>query len=301
MVVVYGTLCIDRLRTVERIPPVGGYAEILSEACVLGGEAANTALALRRWGAEVRLHPNPIGSGPLADTLRDLVAAAGLDRESLEGGRFEAPFCDVYITPDGERTMFGRGFLEMEERARPERTPWHPAGWFTADANHGEAARRAADLAHQNGMRVYVQDFARDDEAFPPGGFWQSSTDWVGARGATTENVRFVADWARRHRCTAILSDGPNGFAVGLEDGTARAYPPYPCPVLVDSTGAGDAFRAGMLYGLDQGWGLPDCLRFAAAAGCLNCTFFGASSRTPERQEIFTLMDRNPGITQQYE
>ena len=61
-VLVFGTVCLDRLRTVGSIPEPGGYVEILDEELFLGGEAANTACALHEWGVSIALMPNPIGT-----------------------------------------------------------------------------------------------------------------------------------------------------------------------------------------------------------------------------------------------
>jgi sugar/nucleoside kinase (ribokinase family) len=110
-----------------------------------------------------------------------------------------------------------------------------------------------------------------------------------------------VSDFVGRYGCFAILSDGPHGFVAGSKEHAVRLYPPFPAPVVVDTTGAGDMFRAGMLHGLSNDWELPNCLRFAAAAGCLKCRYLGANVVVPEVQEIEALIEQNPAVARQYD
>ncbi|MFA7681740.1 MAG: carbohydrate kinase family protein [Candidatus Peribacteraceae bacterium] len=65
---------------------------------------------------------------------------------------------------------------------------------------------------------------------------------------------------------TLIVTDGDHGFTIFNKDGATaiRACSPVK---LVNPTGAGDAFRAGMLKGLGAGWDLPDACRLGAAMG----------------------------------
>ena len=67
---------------------------------------------------------------------------------------------------------------------------------------------------------------------------------------------------------------GENGVLAW--DGTRfYAVPAFQVSV-VDTTGAGDLFHAGYIYGLLKGWPLEQRLRFACAAAALNCTARGA-------------------------
>lgn len=300
MVLVFGTVCIDRVRRVPLLPGAGGYAEVEDERFLLGGEAANTANALRTWGTEVTLVGNGIGDGEAGSRLRSLLNQHGL--ESLETGAptSHTPVCDVYVTPDGDRTMFGLGFAGASETVDPDRVPVRPGAWFTAEPNLGVVARCVVRRAVEAGMKTYLMDFFQPDDPVVTGSFWQSSTDWVGSRGNTQKNVKWVEDWVRAKGCFAILSDGPNGFVAGSPNHTVRAYPPFPSPQIVDTTGAGDLFRAGMLFGLSQDWAIPRCLQFASAAGCLKCRALGATTDVPSVAEIESLIAGNPAISRQY-
>jgi len=286
---------------VPTLPAKGGYAEITSESKTLGGEAANTAVALKRWGGKVILVGNPIGTGENAEALKRLLAENGLESAIYPQGDFPAPVCHIYVTPDGERTMFGRGFAEMERRGDPALIPYTPGEWFTTDPNHGALARQAVLKAHATGMNVYVLDFFRENEQLPPGCFWQSSTSWVGAPGDTYQNKRWLQGWLKKHQCTAILTDGANGFLLGDQKRGIRQLPPYPVDGVVDSTGAGDVFRAGMLLGLGLGWNLALCLQFAAAAAALNCQSIGATGGLTDRAKVEALVCAYPEIGEQYQ
>lgn len=302
LILVFGTICLDRVRRVPTLPAPGGYVEVADESALLGGEAANTANALRSWGAEVELFGNDLGDGVDGETIRRLLSDRGLS--ASPAGRSEAhatPVCDIYVTPDGERTMFGRGFATMEPTFDPARLPLRAGEWFTAEPNMANVSREAARAAQAAGMRTYLMDFIRHDDPVEPGSFWQSSTDWAGHRNNMQRNVEWVKRFVAERGCFAIVSDGPNGFVAGSPERPVRAYPPFPAPLVVDTTGAGDLFRAGMLFGLSQGLPMTDCLRFASAAGCLKCRALGATTDVPTVEEIRRHIAENPDVSRQYE
>ena len=122
-----------------------------------------------------------------------------------------------------------------------------------------------------------------------------------------------ITDDARRARlrqCTMLLVDDEIANLDLLDallsgegyDFLVRTSDPREVPALVerdaksvDSTGAGDLFRAGVLYGLDQGWDLDRCLSFGAAAGALICRVIGATANVPTVEEIENLIARSQG------
>ncbi len=300
MILVYGAVCLDRIRRIESLPKAGGWAEYDSELAILGGEAANTSAALQSWGTPPRLVGNPLGADAEGDELRKRMADLGVDFCPLGPPTPHTATCDIYVSDEGDRTMFGTGFRAMAHQVHLDQIPWTEATWFTAEPNHGETALRALRMASDRGLKVYGQDFT-DAALLPRLDFWQSSTDWAGRRGHTQSNVEWVRAWSQKIGAPSILSDGPNGFVLGLPGGSAQAFPPFPCPRLVDTTGAGDLFRAGMLHGLSQGWPLADCLRFASAAGALSCGGWGGTGYIPSSDEIRALIRETPDVARRYE
>lgn len=295
MILCFGTVCLDRLRRIAALPQSGGYAEIQSDFALLGGEASNTACTLSRWGREVHLYGNPVGDDVDGRLIRARLAEAGVPfhcAPAPEG--LVTPICEVFVADNGDRTMFGRGFSTIGDAVAPEAAPYRAREWFTADPNFGVPARTAARLAAEAGMKLYLMDFNREDDPIPVGSYWQSSTDWAGVRGDSAANRAWVSRWVDRHGCRAVLTDGANGYVYASPEVSAQHYRSPAPPVVVDSTGAGDGFRAGMLYGLTAGWSIDRCLRFAAAAGALFCTTLGATGRIPDVVEVEALAASAP-------
>jgi sugar/nucleoside kinase (ribokinase family) len=85
-----------------------------------------------------------------------------------------------------------------------------------------------------------------------------------------------------------VTTDGPQ--TVHALDAGGRGFLIQPPAVAtVDATGAGDAFRAGLLYGLVQGFDLPQSLRWAVACGSLKVQNLGAATTLPDFREIESL------------
>jgi sulfofructose kinase len=59
----------------------------------------------------------------------------------------------------------------------------------------------------------------------------------------------------------------------------------------VDTTGAGDVFRAGFIFGLVEGWPAEKRLRFANAAAAVSCTASGAIDSAPELAAVTSLLE----------
>src|SRR4051812_14548367 len=114
-VVSYGIVCLDYIWVVPRLPEPGGGVSIEEEAAMIGGEAVNTAFPLLQWGVRVALVGNALGDDERSVLLRRLIRDAYPPSDVPELPHHPdavVPFCTCIATPDGHRTMFGRGFGE---------------------------------------------------------------------------------------------------------------------------------------------------------------------------------------------
>jgi sulfofructose kinase len=102
------------------------------------------------------------------------------------------------------------------------------------------------------------------------------------------------ADPERALRKLRRLNSGLLCMTLGEEgaaalDGDAFHFVPAAKVTALDTTGAGDVFRAGFLYGLLQSWNAPELLRFANAAAAVSCTREGAIASVPTLEEVTIL------------
>jgi len=92
----------------------------------------------------------------------------------------------------------------------------------------------------------------------------------------------------RQHQGLLCVTLGPQG-ALALDGDRAIQVPAFRVSP-IDTTGAGDVFRAGFIYGLLRGWPTEQVLRFANAAAGVSCTRLGALSGVPELVDVEALL-----------
>lgn len=88
-----------------------------------------------------------------------------------------------------------------------------------------------------------------------------------------------------------IVTLGAHGSQI-YADGICHQIPCLTAEKLVDPTGCGDAYRAGLLYGISRDWDWPACGRLAAVMGAIKIGSRGGQNHRPDRAEIDNLYDR---------
>jgi len=279
-VLVYGTVCLDVLWRVATLPPPGGYVDILEERREIGGEAANTAIALARWGVKVALVGNAFGDDEDGHLLRTLFArdAPEIDLRFLPTSPTAfTPYCVCMATPDGQRTMFGYRFTEMQP---PPLDPALAASarLFTMEPNAYAAGAAACQVAAAAGAFTLPMDYAKDAAINAIASQVVTSSEHIGRALSAPELSAFAADVRDTYGPTTVVTWGEQGCFVAERSHISQPavhVPAYVAPSVIDTTGSGDIFRAGLLYGQLRSWDLFTTVRFASAAAALNCGEMG--------------------------
>lgn len=289
-VLCYGELGVDNLIQVPNLPSPERAAFPSSDDYHIGGAAANTAVWLAAWGVPVRLAGNALGQDELGDRLWGWLGAYPcLDLRFIERlPGVATPFCRILVTPDAERSILVYGYPQTP-KTRVTAEMLAGTSYLALDLYGGAERLQAAQAARQAGVTTVVVDLVEPDHPIMP---W---VDILILSAAYLRSERPEVDPRQRAQLlrqgcqgTVILTDGPRPILTLDPDGRASSLLPPPVQP-VDTTGAGDAFRAGLIYSLLQGCALAESVAFAAAAGALRITASGSGGQVAPVQEVAQL------------
>jgi sulfofructose kinase len=202
----------------------------------------------------------------------------------VEAHLLTAPGCAsqqafILVDDNGERTVLWKRDDRLTLRPKELQREWIMAARaLHVDGHDTSAASAAAGWARAAGIPV-IADL---DELYPGVEALLKNVDYLIAsrdipgRLAGENDLRksLTAVRTRFRSRLAAATLGEEGVLAW--DGTHFHYAPAFRVQPVDTTGAGDIFHAGFIYGLLQDWPLQRQLEFACAAAALNCTGVGA-------------------------
>jgi sugar/nucleoside kinase (ribokinase family) len=222
-----------------------------------GGSAANTAAWLAEAGAEPLL-VGRVGDDERGTTMRDELRADGVEAVLAVDPELPTGTCIVLVGPDGERTMApdagandALSDSDLSDDLLAQAGHLHVAGYALLRSGSRPAAREAISRALERGIGVSVD----------PSSAALLSPDFLDhAEGAglllpNVEEARALSGERDPERAARVLAArfgevvvtlGADG-ALWTDGGEVLRCEAVPVEALVDSTGAGDAFAAGLL------------------------------------------------------
>ena len=286
----YGEIGVDNIIQADGLPSPENAVFPRSDSYHLGGAAANTAVWLAAMGVKVRLCGNAIGQDAYGDRIIEkLSRTPALDRglvEQREG--VTTPFTRAIVTPDGERS-FLIFWYPQAPKIPLTREMLAGASYLALDLYGGPERLAVAKLAAENGVATAIGDVIWPDHPVLP--YTRIATNSGPYLRQNFPGVD-VRQHARRLQSISggivITTDGPHQVHAVDAQGRGLTIDP-PAVSAVDATGAGDAFRSGLLYGLSRGLDLPRSLCWAVAAGSLKVRSLGAATTLPGFKEIESL------------
>ena len=247
-----------------------------------GGSAANTAAGVASLGGTAAYF-GKVSDDHLGGVFAHDIKAAGVDFDTVPlNGHPPTARSMIFVTPDGERSMntylgacveLGPDDIDSDMVADARITYFEGYLWDPPLAK--DAIRLAAEIAHKNGRQVamtlsdsFCVDRYRDEFL----NLMRSRTvDIVFANEAELKSLYQTSSFeagiqAIREDCAlGIVTRGELGSVVVTFEKT-HVVEAIPVKKLVDTTGAGDLYAAGFLYGLTHGMSDTDCARLGGLA-----------------------------------
>jgi sugar/nucleoside kinase (ribokinase family) len=294
-----GMVYVDREHIERTLSRAGGTPHV-----VPGGSACNTMVGIAKLGGRARF-VGKCGQGAMGrffeNALRSNNVEIRLFRSDTATGRVLS-----IITPDAQRSMFT--FLGAAAETRPEdigedlfenAAVVHIEGYILFNP---DLMRKAVIAAKSAGARVSL-DLASFNVVQEARGFLAdivkeyvdiliANEDEARAYTGETELLPAVQTLGREVDIAA-LKIGPRGSLI-VRDGRIVIVPPAgDGRPAVDTTGAGDLWASGFLYGLVEGYPLEKCGELGSACGYEVCQVVGASIPDDGWQRIRKILEKS--------
>lgn len=268
------------LRLQGRYPTPDGYAEIAETLENHAGEATGSALVLAQLGAAVTLEGNWIGDTPACRRTLDFLRSRGIDCSGLVVKPGYAGVNEIVVSDGDTRTVFGR-YIDLlfttPQWEPPDAGRIRAARIVCVDPSFGDATLLVARTAKAAGRPLVTCDARADapltalaDAIVISNEFLLREYPAAVKPGEPREHL--FAEYLSRAPGLVVFTAGTQPLWYGRGGHKTRhELPSFPVAV-VDSAGAGDSFRGGLIYGLLRGWSDEHTLRFAGAVAALVCT-----------------------------
>jgi len=295
MIVVFGSINLDLVARVARLPQEGETMAGTSFAALPGGKGANQALAARRAGSQVAM-AGAVGTDAFAATAMRELVAAGVDVQWVR--RVDAHTGVALIHVDSA----GRNAITIVAGANAAADPA-----VVSDNRLGagttvvlqlevpmEAVASIAARAKRRGARVLLNaapaqslsvDLLATLDVLLVNELEAASIASMHAMPAEPED--FAAAFHRRYACAVFVTLGAAGAVAAVDRELLTVAAPQ--VEVVDTTGAGDALVGALAAALDREEDWIQALAEGIAAGSLACTVAGAQAALPDHAAIAPL------------
>src|SRR5215217_4433634 len=288
----FGLNAVDHLIVVPEYPAFDTKIRLVDHTLSAGGQTATAMVALRRLGLKTayagRFGSDPEGMFGLQTLKADDV---NVDfAEVVEGARNQIAFITIDVR-SGERTIVWDRDERLAYKREEAPVEFGPMGRVLhLDGHDPPACVRVAQAARETGTIISADiDNVYDGlpELLPLVDILIGSKEFPRRVTGIADERAALVELKVRYGCAVVgMTIGAAG-AVVYCDGTFIESPGFEARgVCRDTTGAGDAFRGGFLYGLLTGEDIETSLRLGNAVAAIKCSALGARTALPTRTEL---------------
>lgn len=289
--------CLDLIFTGMKRLPSPGTEEFSDDFVVKGGGGANTPVAASKLGLRTGFITQ-LGMDLMGDIMLKIFRDSGMNTDSVIRSKEKRTSVTAVMSLGHER-----GFASFDKND-------------LADVDHELLEKHIKNSRHVHSHIAYVSTLPIIELAEKHGCTISLDTSWSADRKADdiseilkridiftpneveactltgTEDVKEAAYVLSRYVKILVVKLGAKGCLV-IKEGNAIEVPPVKGIMPVDTTGAGDLFNAGFLYGFLNGFDLEKCARWGNSSGALAVTFPGGMDESYTYEAVKRIYENN--------
>jgi len=298
-ILLLGDINIDTAWPVSEFPIPGRDGLVDDVTMEIGGAVVNSAILLDRLGQQTSLL-GCVGKDIWAERIMEKLSQTNInlssvqtDPDAMTGLNF------TIVTPDGERTMFTqRGAnihqkpQDMNEDAFTHASMLHISGYALLEAPQRDSVWRAVELAKKHKVPISL-DTGLEPVIKNPEDFRKLLSELTVCISGPEEISVLLGSSSPEEAANRLISSGIQLAAIklgGKGSIVANQREQIFCPAFpvkaIDSTGAGDSYSAGLLYGWVNNLSLSAYAVLASALGALAATTYGAGFSLPDKRAL---------------
>jgi len=295
-----GASCIDHVCRLPMFPAAGGVLSkirLTSESRTCGGQTATALASCQRLGLRAK-YVGVVGEDEDGARICHELLARGIDTSDVARRQgIPTATATILIDDTGERIVLWH--RDPALAFDPERLPHEAlssARLVHLDDVDEPAAVEAARVAARAGVPVTCDldhVTTRTDQFLALVSIPIFAQHVPQQLTGDANPERALRALRQRHPGLLVVTLGAGG-AAALDGDTFHHAPAFGVSA-VDTTGAGDVFRGGLIYATLQGWPVAESLRFANAAAAASCLTLGAMAGVPDLDAVMGMLGGRPG------
>jgi len=294
-VYLFGVISSSTLHLLSQpFPKPDEYAEITDTYFMTGGEALNSAVVLSRLGLRVQLDGNWIGDNEVGNQLLEIIKQHHIDTKRLKVKKGYPGVQEIVFSDHQSRTIFGNyiDLLSSEPKWNvPQKEDIQNARIVGVDPPFRTESEWVAQYAIELAIPFVSIDCAYDHVLATDAAAVIVSGEFRNREYPGIKIDELFREYQFRAKGLVILTSGGDELLYGRRGEAIRHFKPYPVNV-IDSAGAGDSFRAGVIFGIYQGWDDLTTIQYASALAGMVCERFPGVLDSPGNSEVIEFIQK---------
>jgi len=284
-----GTAVVDDLLILPEFPTQNTRIDVLQRKKQVGGSVPMALKTLSVLGCKTAM-VGKIGDDEDSRLIKKYLSESGIDvKRLIEEKGSNSAYAQVWMNlSNGTRTMaIHSGNISALRERNIDFNDLPECKILHIDGKEHDVVKKLIEIYREKGAKISIDT----------GRFRERTPELIDLVDVIIIPLSFALDWIGKFNFVNLISKAGQKYPdklIVITDGQMGSVASYYGEIFrqkafkvncVDSTGVGGVFAGGMLYGVLNGWEIPEALEFAAAAGAISCRKVG-NAEMPGYNEV---------------